>query len=90
MGDMAGDHVHLVGMRDRDQHVGIAGAGPLQDLRMGGVADQALHVEGVRQLFDQLARDVDDSDVIVLAGEIAGDVEADLAGAAHDDLHVRV
>src|SRR3546814_12957238 len=54
---------------------------------MRGEADQPLYVERVRDLLDQLARLVDHGDVGVLAGQIARDIEADLAGAADDDYH---
>jgi hypothetical protein len=77
----------LVGVGHRDQHVGVARPGLLQHVGMRGEADEAGDVERLADLLDQLRRLVDDRHVGVLAGQVARDVEADLAGPAHDHFH---
>ncbi len=86
MGDLAGHHVDLVGLGHRNDHVRVRRPGLLQDRRAGSVADQSLDVQRVGQPADQLPRLVDDGDVVGFGGQIAGDVLADLSGAADNDL----
>jgi hypothetical protein len=54
---------------------------------MGGIAQQCLDIERVADLLHEFQALVDDGDVVAGAGEIAGDVEADLACTRNDDLH---
>ena len=86
VGDLAGHHVDLVGAGDGDQHVGVAGPGALEHLRMGGVADDPAHVVALVDAPRLLGRVVDHRDVD-LARQMAGDGRADLPGAADDDPH---
>ncbi len=51
--DLAGDDVDLVVERDRDDHVGLVGAGCFQHVRMRAVADEAAHVQRVADRLDQ-------------------------------------
>ena len=87
MGDLAGDHVDFVGVRHGDQHVGLAGARTIENIRPRGMADDPLRVEPVADAADQFGRGIDDRDVVVLACQLTGDVEADLPGTADDDPH---
>ena len=87
MADLAGDHVHLVRIGDRDQHVGLLGTRHLQRAGMRGVANEGAHVERVVDLADQVRRLVDDGDVIALGGQIAGDAGANLPRAADNHVH---
>ena len=90
MRHLAGDHVHFIGEGDRDQHVRVADAGARQDVRMRGMADERLHVERIVDLTDQFRRLVDDGHVVLFAGKIPRDMEADLAGAANHNLHRKI
>src|SRR5512145_2018029 len=87
MSDVARNHVDFIGIRHRNQHVGVGDAGAFENIGMGGISDEALNIESIDELLNQLARYVDDGDIIVFAGKIACNVETDLAGAANDDLH---
>ena len=86
---LAGHHVHLVGEGNGDDHVGFARACPLQDVGMGAVADDPLHVETVGERLHQLRRDVDHGDVVAFPGQALGDAAADLACPADNDFHGR-
>ena len=89
MGDLAGDHVHLVRMGRGDDQVGIARACLVQNVGMAGKARDALHVQGIRCAADQVGVVVDDGDVVPFARQMAGNLPADLTRAADDDLHGR-
>ena len=86
---LAGDHVDLVRLGHRDDHVGVGATGPFQYVRVRGEADERADVEGVADLLRQRRRLLDDGDVVVAVGQIAGDVEADLPGSANDEFHGR-
>ena len=87
MGHLAGDHVHLVGMGGGDHHVGVAGACPFQHVGVAGEADDALHVQRVGRAAHEIGVHVDHGDVVLFAGQVAGDLPADLPRPADDDLH---
>ena len=84
---LAGDHVHFIGEGDGDDHIGLARAGALQHVRMGGIAHHRPHIEIVGHLLDQVRRIVDDGDVVVFRRQLTGNAGADLARAANDDFH---
>ena len=80
--DLAREHVDLVAARERDQHVGVARAGALEDVGMRGVADDGAHVEPVLQLAQHVGVAVDDRDFVGLfAGQAESGRAADLPGA---------
>ena len=87
MRDLAGHHVDLVGLGDRDDHVAVAGRRTLQHIGMGGEADQRADIERVADLARQVFGPVDHRHVIAFGGKLACDVVSDLAGAADDHLH---
>ena len=87
MPHLARHDVDLVGLGDGDQHVRLARSGPFENVGMRGETDHRLHVEAVAHLADALRRVVDDDDIVVLGGELASDVVADLSGAAHQNSH---
>ena len=87
VGDLAGDHVDLVGIGHRDQELGVPGAGLLEHLGMRGKAGDRLDVQALTDLLGQLLALIDHRDVIAGAGQVAGDVVTDLPGAADNDLH---
>jgi hypothetical protein len=47
MGHLARDHVRLVAVGKRDDHVRILGAGPLEDFRVRGISDNGPHVKAI-------------------------------------------
>jgi hypothetical protein len=54
------------------------------------MADHALRIQGIADAARQLRVLVDDRNVVVLKGQMAGDVETDLSGATNDNLHKTV
>lgn len=87
--DLAGHHVHLVTVRDCDQHVGIVGAGLTQHVRMRRVAFDGLNVEPIPELAQSLCVLVHQRDVEGLSREMLGEGTPYLARSKNDDLHVR-
>ena len=85
-GHVAGDHVDLVAVGERDDHVGVAGTGRLERTRTGGVALHRADVDAVLQVAQQALVRVDDGDVVGLfAGQVVRRSPADLAGPEDDD-----
>ena len=87
IGHLAGDHVDFVGAGHCDQHVGIAGTGPLEDLGMGGMADHPADIVALVGPPGLLRRNVHDRHINTLGGKMAGDGRADLSGTANDHSH---
>ncbi len=87
VGDLTGDHVGLVAVGDRNDHVGVFRAGTPQHVGVCAVAEDGAQIEAVLQLSEQLRNLVDDGDVVGLADQIRGHRGADLAGTEDDDLH---
>jgi hypothetical protein len=89
LGDLADQQVVLVVARDRDDEVGALDARALEHPQLGRVA--VLH--GVLELLldDQVAAALllDQRDLVALLDELAGEVPADLAAAADDDVQPR-
>jgi hypothetical protein len=46
---LAGDHVRFVGVGQRDDDIGIAGAGTFENFRIGGVSDYRANIQSVLQ-----------------------------------------
>ena len=84
---LTGNHVDLIGIGHGNQHVGVIGAGLFQGMRMGGMADKSLDVEGITDPADQFRRLIDNCYVIVFKRQMTGDMIPDLSGAADDDFH---
>ena len=89
MRNLARDHVDLIDERDGDQHVRVFRPRPGQHVGTGSVAGDCPDIQGLGQLFDQFRRLVHDRNVIVLRRQVAGDIHADLPGAADDHTHGR-
>ena len=51
------------------------------------MTDEGLNVEGIVNLADQFGGLIDNRDIVVFQRQVTGDVEADLARAADNDLH---
>ena len=86
--DLARDHVHFVAVGERDEDVGLARAGRLQDARLRAAADDRADVDAILQVAQQLVVDVDDGDFVrFFAREVIGGGAADLAGAQDDYFH---
>ena len=87
IGHLAGDHVGLVAVGHRDEHVGIFGAGPLQYIGTRAVAGDGADVEAVLEVAQHIGVGIDHGDVVGLAGQVLGQRAADLSGTEYDDLH---
>ena len=88
VGDLAGDHVHLVAVRQRDDHVGVVGTGAFQYVRPGGVAHDGAHVEPVLQISQYRRLGVDDRDFVgFFRGEVIRSSGSDLACAENENIH---
>ncbi len=88
VGDLAGDHVELIAVGQRNDHVGIAGARPFQHVGVGSMADNGAHIEPVLQLAQRSRVDIDDRDLIGLfTGKLVGDVGAYLSGSENQNIH---
>ena len=80
VGDLAGDHVGLVAIGHRHQHVGVVGAGLAQHRGERGLALYGADVEAVAEVAQAVAVGVDHGDVVGFAGQVLGQCAADLAG----------
>ena len=89
MGHLTGDHVDLIRMGGGNDHVGVACARALQNVRIGGEARDPLHVERFGRAAHQFDIVVDDRDVVLFTRQMPRDLPADLARAADDDFHGR-
>jgi hypothetical protein len=86
--DLARDHVDLVAVRQRDHHVGILCACPLEHVGIRCIADDGAYVEPILQLAQHLRVAIDDRDLVrLLAGKAVGDRRADLPSAKYQDIH---
>ena len=73
VGDLAGDHVGFVAVGQRDDDIGIVGAGAAQDVGVRGVADDGADIEPVLQFAQHVRPGVDDGDFVGLfAGQVIG------------------
>jgi hypothetical protein len=87
MRNLARHHVDFVVERHRYDHVGVLRAGAGKNVGMRAVANEALGVERVSHVADQVRRDIDNRHVVALGGQSFRDAVSDLAGTADDDLH---
>ena len=84
---LAGDHVGLVAVGDREQHVGVLRPRAAQHVGVRREAGQGAEVEVLLEVAQRVRGVVDDGDVIGLAGERCGHRAAHLPGAQDEDLH---
>ena len=87
VGHLTGDHVHLVGVGDRDQHVRVFGAGILEHRRVTAHAMHGADIQTVAQFAQPFRIGIDDGDVVALVGQVFGQGAAHLAGTENNDLH---
>jgi hypothetical protein len=85
--DAARHQIGFIALGDRDQHVGIFGAGLLQDRGMRRMAAHGTQIEAVLQQREARGVEVDDGNVVVFGDQAFSQVGADLAGAENDDFH---
>ncbi len=77
--DLAGDHVDLVHVRQGDDDVGVVGAGTVEHLRIGRMADDGADIKPVLELSQNLGTHVDDGDLVGLfARQMVGGGRANL------------
>ncbi len=87
VGHLTGQHVDLVGAGHRHQHVGILHAGADEYVRVATHAPHGADVQAVLEVRQAVDVDVDDGDIVGLAGQVLGQGAAHLAGADNDNLH---
>ena len=68
-GHLAGDHVGLVAVGDREQHVRVLGPGAAQHVRVRREAGQGPEIEVLLEVTQRVRVAVDDRDVVRLARE---------------------
>src|ERR1700676_210216 len=89
--NMAGQHVDLVAVGQRDENIGGGDTRGLQDARARRIAVHRANVESILQIAQDLLVQVDDGHVIrFLAGEVIRRRAADLSCAQYDDFHSRI
>ena len=88
VGHLTGDHVGLVTVGDREDHVGVRRPRLLQDIGVGAAPEHGADVEAVAQALEPGRVGVDHGDVVRLARQVLRDRAAHLASAEDDDLHV--
>ena len=88
--DAAGAQIGLVGRGDRDQQVGVVGAGLGQHVRAGGIADHGAQVQPVLHRLQAGDVGIDHSDVVRFRHQVFRHRGADLAGPENDDLHAAI
>ena len=97
-GDHAGNGELLLGQeRDHQVVLVITGRGDddvdalesrlVQRADLARVGDEPLHVECRAQAGDEIGILFDDHDLVAGVAKVAGDVDADVAGAGDSDLH---
>ena len=72
VGDLAGRHIDLVAVGQRDNEVGVLDTGPDQDLGVRGVTDHAPDIQAVLQHFQMGGIYIDNRDVVFLLREAVG------------------
>ena len=87
VGHLTGDHVDLVRVGHRDQHVRIFGAGFLEYCRVAAHAAHGADIQAVTQLAQALIIGVDDRDVVAFIGQVFGQSATHLAGTENNDFH---
>ena len=87
MGHLTGDHVDLIGIGRGDDHVGVARPRTVQNIGIGREPRHPLHVQRIRRPTHQIGVVVHYGDVVFLAGQVAGDLPANLTRAANNDFH---
>ena len=87
MGHLAGDHVGLVAVGHRHQHVGIVGTGLTQYRGQRAAALHGADIQAIAEVAQALAVGVDHGDVVGLAGQVFRQRAADLPCTEDDDFH---
>ncbi len=79
---MAGQHVDLVAVGERDENVGAGDAGGFEDSGARRIADHGANVEPVLQIAQHVVIRIDDGDVVrFLARKVVCRGTPDLPGA---------
>ena len=86
--DLAGDHIGLVGVRERDDNVRVAGTGAFEHFRVSRVTNYGPDVEAILEFPEDFGARVDDGDFVRLfTREMVGRGGADLASAENQYFH---
>src|SRR5260221_4030687 len=88
MRDLAGDDIHFIAARERDEDVGIGDPGGFQHRGVGPVARHHADVDAVLQIAQHLFVGVDHRDLVGrLERQAVCGSAPDLAGAEYQNLH---
>src|SRR5690554_1478268 len=85
--DLTGNHVDLIAVGHGDQHVGILGAGLIQNRRVGCFPFHGPDIKSILQLTQAGAVGIDHGNVIGFIGKMLGQRATNLTGTEDDDLH---
>ena len=85
---LTGDHVGLVGVGDRHQHVGIVGTGVTQYMGKRAMPEHGFYVDAILQFTQTLRVGINDGDIVFLTGEILCQRAPDLPCAKDNNLHI--
>src|SRR4029079_11905965 len=80
-------HVAVVALGHRDEDVGAARPGPLEDILVRARATDRRAAERRRQAVERVGSEVEDDDVVAPAVERRGELSADATATDDDDLH---
>ena len=88
MRNLAHDHVDLVGMRGRHDHVSIFGTRTTQHRRIRGKANKSAHIHTLGGLANERWVIVDHCHIVALLGQMTSDLPTDLTCSTDDDAHI--
>ena len=87
--DLTSDHVDLVAVCQRDDHIGVSGARSLENVRVACMADNRAYVEAILEIPERTGVSIDDGDLVSLfARKLMGNARADPPGSEDQYIHV--
>ena len=87
MRHLTGNHIDLIGMGGRNDHIGILRTGARQNIRIAGKANDALNIQSVCRPAYQIRIAINDCHVVFFIGEMACNLPANLTCSAYDHFH---
>ncbi len=77
---LAGNHIDLVAVGQRDNHIGIISAGLFEQTWVGAITANSAQIESLLQFRQNLLIDIDDSQLVaIFLRQLCGHSRADLA-----------
>ena len=89
VGDLAGRHVDLILIRNRENQVGIINTRTFEHTRVRSRTRHRPDIESILQSGEFFRINIDQRDIIVFTREDLAHRCADLSGSENDDFHVR-